>query len=250
MRHSVFGPLNFSDQIRTASTFEPLPGNGVIFQKKYMLDFIEKIKSNLEKPLPGRDAQLKMAPLSRHRKMDVPDHARQAAVMATLFPKEDEWNIIFIKRNPNDRDRHGGQISFPGGKVEAEDNTFLDTALRETEEEIGIPQNDIQVLGALTELYIPVSNFQVFPYLGFMEKEPTYQLQEEEVSGILEVPFPHFENPANSRLIDLPVNDVLTMKNVPYFDIHGKVLWGATAMMMSELLALTQVSDAFEASLK
>lgn len=203
-----------------------------------MFDFVEKIKSNLQNPLPGREAQLKMAPLSRHRKMDVPDHARQASVLATFFPKNDEWHLLFIQRNMNDRDRHGGQISFPGGKVEPEDESNLQTALRETEEEVGIPRTAVNVLGGLSELYIPVSNFQVYPFVGFLEKQPEYTLQPEEVSGILEVPFSHFLKNETRQKTDLPINKVLTMKNVPYFDIHGQVLWGATAMIMSELLEI------------
>ena len=127
--------------------------------------------------------------------------------------------------------------------MEPEDGSNLQAALRETEEEIGIGRGEVKVLGALSGLYIPVSNFQVYPFVGFLERAPKYKLQKEEVSGILEVPFSHFKNPASRRLIDLPVNEVLTMKNVPYFDIEGEVLWGATAMMVSELVEVASMPD-------
>ncbi len=201
-----------------------------------MHDFIKNLEENLQRPLPGHEAQLKMAPVSRRRYVTAPEHARHAGVLAALFPKNEEWHIVLIERNPNDRDRHGGQISFPGGKVEQSDDTMLQTALRETEEEVGIPRNGVQILGKLSELYIPVSNFQVHPFVGVLDQQPTYTLQEEEVSRVIEVPISHFQNETSRRVIDIQVNRHLSMKNVPYFDVEGKILWGATAMMISELV--------------
>lgn len=201
-----------------------------------MHDFIDDLRLKLQQPLPGRVAHLKMTPASRRQYVDAPPTVRQAAVMATLFPKNDEWHIVFIQRNPHDKDHHGGQISFPGGKAEPSDATMLDTALRETEEEVGILRSEVKVLGGLSELYIPVSNFQVHPFVGYLERQPSYRLQLEEVSGVLEVPLAHLRNEAALRTTDIPVNKVLTMKNVPYYDLDGKILWGATAMMVSELV--------------
>ncbi len=201
-----------------------------------MLNFIDDLKIKLQQPLPGKPAQLKMAPTSRRRYMIAPQGVRQAGVMATLFPKSNEWHIVFIERNKSDRDSHGGQISFPGGKAEPEDGTMLKTALRETEEEVGILQNEIKVLGSLSEVYIPVSNFNVYPYVGFLESRPTYSLQEEEVYQVLEIPVSHFQNETTKRTKDISINKYLTLKNVPYYAVDNKVLWGATAMMMSELM--------------
>ncbi len=201
-----------------------------------MSDFINKLQQNLQQNLPGREAQLKMAPTSRRLYMAAPEDARQAGVLATLFPKNGAWHIVLIQRNPNDRDRHGGQISFPGGKAEPHDGTMLKTALRETEEEVGILQKEIKILGKLSELYIPVSNFQVHPYVGFLDCQPTYSIQEEEVSQVLEVPLSHFRNEATKRVTDIRVNKHLSLKKVPYYDVESKVLWGATAMMISELM--------------
>lgn len=203
-----------------------------------MLEFITELQNRLKSPLPGREAQLKMAPTSRRKYAAAPPHARQAAVLATLFPKEEEWHVVLIQRNPNDKDRHGGQISFPGGKVEPDDSSTLHTALRETEEEVGIPRKAVKILGRLSGLYIPVSNFQVHPFVGYLEQPPKYVLQADEVSDVLEVPLSHFKKQAVRRTVDLPINELLTMRNVPYFDVHGHMLWGATAMMMSELLEI------------
>ena len=198
--------------------------------------FIANIQERLQQPLPGQSAQLRMAPASRRKYTVAPDTVRKAGVMATLFPKNEEWHIVFIERNKNDRDSHGGQISFPGGKAEPEDGTMLKTALRETEEEVGILQNQIKVLGSLSEVYIPVSNFNVYPYVGFLDFQPVYTIQEEEVYKVLEIPVSHFQNEAVIRTTDIPINKFLTLKNVPYYEVEEHILWGATAMMMSELM--------------
>jgi len=201
-----------------------------------MPELIKRLQQNLQRPLPGREAQLLMAPISRRRYMEAPEHARQAGVLATLFQKNGDWHVVLIERNPNDRDRHGGQISFPGGKAEPFDGTMLDTALRETEEEVGISLKKVKVLGKLSELYIPVSNFQVHPFVGMLDFQPDYIIQEEEVSRVLEVPLSHFFGEENKHLTDIRVSKHLSLKNVPYYEVEGKVLWGATAMMMSELV--------------
>ncbi len=201
-----------------------------------MTDFINKLQQNLQVPLPGHEAQLKMAPTSRRLYVGAPGDARQAGVLATLFPKDGAWHVVLIERNANDRDRHGGQISFPGGKAEPGDGTMLQTALRETEEEVGISQKEIKVLGKLSELYIPVSNFQVHPYVGFLDSQPIYSIQEEEVSRVIEVPLTHFQNGVAKRVADIRVNKHLSLKNVPYYEVEGKMLWGATAMMISEMV--------------
>ncbi|MEK7253735.1 MAG: CoA pyrophosphatase [Bacteroidota bacterium] len=201
-----------------------------------MLNFIHHLREKLQLPLPGLQAQLKMAHTIRHFHRETPAEARPAGVLAVLFPKNEEWHVIFIERPKNDNDRHGGQISFPGGKYELEDASMLDTALRETEEEIGVPRSQVQVLGSLTSLYIPVSNFHVHPFVGYLENPPNYVLQEEEVGGVVEVPMSYFKNPDIRREKNMRVSQLLTLNNVPYFEVKGRVLWGATAMMMSELL--------------
>ncbi len=203
-----------------------------------MTDLIEKIEQRLNAPLPGMDAHLRMAHITRRHYMDAPTGAKQAAVLMTLFPKNEEWHIVLIERNANDRDQHAGQLGFPGGKAEPSDGTMLATALRETEEEVGISREQVKILGNLTGIYIPVSNFQVHPFLGYLNAQPAYQLQASEVNDVLEVPLSHFQLPGTRRVTDIRINAQITLKNVPYFDLHGQVLWGATAMMLNELLEI------------
>lgn len=200
--------------------------------------FIHDLEGKLQQPLPGRPAQLEMAHITRQLYRDAPAGARQAAVLAVLFRKDGRWHTILIERNANDKDHHAGQISFPGGKFEPEDSLLSNTALRETEEEIGLPGDKVRLLGKLTDLYIPVSNFQVHPFIGFINFTPSYHLQLDEVQDVLEVPLEHFTLPQVRKRTDIRIAPQLLLKNVPYFDIEGKVLWGATAMIISELCYL------------
>ncbi len=181
---------------------------------------------------------MRMAHTTRRLNPATPADARQAGVLAALFQKKEAWHVVLIVRNQTDGDRHGGQIGFPGGKYEPEDQNLEQTALREAEEEVGIRRERVEVLGKLTELYIPVSNFQVHPYVGFLESEPTFELQEEEVSAVLTVPLSHFQKEGAVKNTDIRIAEHLVLKNVPYFDLDGKVLWGATAMMLNELLQI------------
>ena len=205
-----------------------------------MTELIQKIERRMQAPLPGREAHLRMAHITRRLYVDAPTAARQAAVLLTLFLKNEEWHIVFIERNANDRDHHGGQISFPGGKAEPFDGTMLNTALREAEEEVGILREQVKILGNLTELYIPVSNFQVHPFLAYLDAPPTYQLQVEEVNDVLEVPLSHFQQQGTRSVTDIRINSQITLKNVPYFGLQGRVIWGATAMMLNELMEMVE----------
>ncbi len=199
--------------------------------------FIDRLAKKLQKPLPGEVAQYKMAHVARRNKMIPPVSARQAGVLVLFYPRSKDWHIVLIERQSfHANDRHGGQISFPGGKHEAQDPSLEYTALREAQEEVGIDAQKVELLGALSELYIPVSNFQVNPYVGFVDHTPNFTPEVQEVRTVLEVPFEHFQNPANRKLTDLQIAQNLTLRNVPYFDVLGRVVWGATAMMLSELL--------------
>lgn len=206
-----------------------------------MLELIEKVGHQLKQPLPGVEAQYRMATLGRYRKITPPVTAVDAGVLALFFPKNDVWHIVLIERaSRHPQDRHRGQISFPGGRHEPKDPSLEFTALREAEEEVGIDADKVEVLGKLTELYIPVSNFLVHPYVAYTEEQPDFTPQPSEVASILEVPFEHFLTEQNIRRTDMTVQGNIRLKDVPYFDIGGKILWGATAMMMSELLALVE----------
>lgn len=201
------------------------------------LTFIQKLEKNLQHPLPGELAQIKMAHPARYQGRSIPPTAILAGVLALFFPKNGQWNLVFIERvSHNPRDVHKGQISFPGGRFDDGDGHSGQTALREAQEEVGVNPADVKLLGALTELYIPVSNFHVQPHVGFMEYAPQWQPQESEVADILEVPFDYFQNPNHQKVKDLVINPNFTLTDVPYFDLGGRILWGATAMIVSELL--------------
>ena len=199
--------------------------------------FIQQLRKQLASSLPGRDAQYKMAHAIRTGYVDAPNDARVAGVLCLIYLKNEEWTVALIQRTAAEaRDAHKGQIAFPGGKAEAEDSSYEATALRETEEEIGIPEKDIEILGALTTLYIPVSNFQVYPFVGFLNYAPTFKLQKTEVATVYEVPLTHFQKASIIDKTEVRISPQIVLKNVPYYDVEGKILWGATAMMLSEFL--------------
>ncbi|MCK6693148.1 MAG: CoA pyrophosphatase [Thermoanaerobaculia bacterium] len=155
-----------------------------------MQPFIDMLRDRLSGPLPGRDAQYKMASLRRLQELEFtpapPPDARVACVLNLLHLHEGRWHTILIERTANPRDRHSGQVSFPGGRWEENDGELANVALRETEEEIGIPAGQVQILGQLTDLYIPVSNFLVHPFVGILEGAPMFTPQPGEVgfSGV------------------------------------------------------------------
>lgn len=203
-----------------------------------MKKWVEGLKEELRGELPGRMAQFEMANIHRELNYVVPDDARHAGVLLLLFPHEGQMHTTFIQRtahNPNDP--HSGQVSFPGGKLDETDENMLSCALRETEEEIGVPVTDIEVLGNLTQLYIPVSHFNVHPFVGYVPEKPGYRLQESEVRSVLNFPLAHFLDEGNLDKCDITVRS-MTMKDVPYFRAGENRIWGATAMILNEFLSV------------
>ena len=200
--------------------------------------FIERLTERHQQGLPGRDYQLKMAAILKRSIFDAPPTARKAAVLMLLFPKNCEWQLVLTERTGNDNDPHSRQISFPGGSVEASDVDLTATALRETHEEIGIDPSLIKVIGRMTDVYIPVSNFHVQPFLAWIKEAPQYRRQETEVKQVMETPLSVLQNEANWKIKDIKINETYDLKNVPYFEVFGKAVWGATAMMIAELLEI------------
>ena len=200
--------------------------------------FIERLTERHQQGLPGRDYQLKMAAILKRSIFDAPPTARKAAVLMLLFPKNGEWQLVLTERTGNDNDPHSRQISFPGGSVEVLDVDLTATALRETYEEIGVDPSVVQVIGRMTDLYIPVSNFHVQPFLAWTKEAPQYRRQETEVKQVMETPLSVLQNEANWKVKDIRISETYDLKNVPYFEVFGKAVWGATAMMISELLEI------------
>lgn len=200
----------------------------------------ERIAKELSGDLPGREAQEIMAPrpIDETRFRENPKFpAKLGGVMCLLFERADDLWIPLIKR-PEYDGHHSGQVSFPGGKKEKSDADLIQTAFRETEEEVGVKSEHVEFLGTLSELFIVASNFKVLPSVGYLSQPPSYTLEEKEVEGILEVSLEHLKDEAR-RGIETMHFGKYTIHS-PYFDVDGHMVWGATAMMLSELLAITE----------
>ncbi len=198
--------------------------------------FVDSLEKRLLQPLPGRKAQELMAPKpinERRFQEDPANPARPGGVMVLLYPHNGDIYLPLTKR-PVYTGAHSGQVSLPGGKVEKTDQNIIHTALRETEEEIGVSNQTVQVIGKLSELFIVASNFKVYPTVGIVREPPLLKPDAKEVVKIL--------TPSLSELRDVERRSVKTMYfppytiESPYFDIEGEVVWGATAMIISELL--------------
>ncbi len=199
--------------------------------------FLEYVPNLAEAKLPAMEAHIKMAPFERIESMknDAPKNKnpRMAAVMMLFYPKNGMTHLVLIVRNSYEG-VHSAQIAFPGGKYEAGDENFSQTALRETQEEVGVNPAVIDVVKSFTEVYIPPSNFIVHPFLGICKEEICFVLDPSEVSSIIELPLSVFlddEILIEAKMSTSYANEI----NVPAFDIEGHVVWGATAMMLSEL---------------
>lgn len=197
---------------------------------------ISFIREQLQLPLPGQAAQAKMT--TRVTFTPPPKGARLASVLCLLYPKNGKWHFPLIERVVAKNDKHSGQMSFPGGKLEPTDLTRQAAALREANEEIGINKEDVTLLGNLTPLYVPASNFQVFPFVGCLNYTPTFIPQEREVAEVVEVKLEELINPTTKKYKNIKLSSRYNFKNVPYFDVNGKTVWGATAMMLSEFVEL------------
>src|SRR5690606_8907398 len=204
-------------------------------------EFTIQISRLKEIPLPGESAHLEMAPLQRIlelKRMAVSqDSAKKAGAMALFYPgREYDTKMALILRKTS-RDVHSGQVGFPGGKIEPGDRSFLDTALRETEEEIGIQRSKIDVIRNLTEIYIPPSNFLVYPFMGLLNEFPKFVLQPSEVEDLIEVNLSEFLD--EKAIITKKVNTSYGINiETPAFYLNDHVVWGATAMMLSEIRIL------------
>ncbi len=197
---------------------------------------IEWLRQRLLQPLPGRAAQERMMGRVLPHPIKVPENARPSAVLCLLFPVDNALQMLLMKRR-EDNTAHSGQVSFPGGSYEATDADLKATALREAQEEVGIVSSDVDILGALTPLYIPVSNFNVYPFVGYAAKRPQYNLSHNEVSYTIEVPLSSLLHPDRKTVTDVispAMPDVI--RNVNAYKLEdGTIIWGATAMIISEL---------------
>jgi len=200
---------------------------------------INQFKTNLNKPLPGLSVQYEMAPVTRmeqlvYNKNTIPP--RKSAVLALLYPENDKVMLVLMKR-AEDQSVHSGQISFPGGQAEPFDVDSAATALRETEEELGIDKKLIHVIGKLTPVYISPSNFNVIPFVGFMNDKPIVHINKEEVDRVITVSVSDLLE-SGSKVTRKVTTSYVKELEVPCFLVEGEILWGATAMMINELLEI------------
>lgn len=203
-----------------------------------MHDFLYYLEKRLEKKLPGLNAQLKMAPEpvagGAPRKVKPSSDARPSSVLVLIFPGDnDKLELALTLRS--DEINHGGQISFPGGGAE-KGETMIETALREAQEEIGIAPDEVTIIGELTELFVAHSNHRVTPVVAYLDKYPQFEVNPNEVKEVFAIELDSLLHKKNLTVEDW---DLQTHTyRVPYWDVHKVPLWGATAMMLSELLDL------------
>ncbi len=195
-------------------------------------EWIEKLEARLKEPLPGNEVHKRMSPAVR-RPVLKSSLLRNSGVLLLLYPAGSTWNTLFIKRTEYEG-VHSGQVSLPGGMYRTDDGTTAYTALREASEETGIHPERVRIIGNLTMLHIPVSNVNVFPYVGFTTQRPDFRSDPREVQYIIETSLEALMDSQNckSEIMHIAEADI----EVPYYDIQGHHVWGATAMIVCEFL--------------
>lgn len=201
---------------------------------------ISQLRAAMSRPLPGLEAQLRMAPNPRHGwdPLTFPDGASAAAALLLVYPHDDTVHFALTVRGSGLRN-HTGQVSLPGGRVDAGES-YEDAALREAEEEIGVDSRTVELLGRLSPLHIPVSGYILHPVVGYATMRPAFQRAEWEVARIIEAPVSllgdgrSVKREIRSRTVNGQVIDV----DVPFYDIDGEKVWGATAMVLAEFYAI------------
>lgn len=198
------------------------------------------LREALEGDLPGFKAHLKLLPPGRHLKVLETEvsFVKQSGVLIILFPYDGQIYTCLTRR-PVTMKHHPGQISFPGGKVEAEDFSPEMTALREANEEVGVDSSKVEVLGRLSNLYVEVSKFSIHPYLAWASQKPDFIVNFDEVEEI--ILFPMSEFVSNEVIAEAEVQTVTGRLTVKYYPYKNNLIWGATAMILSELIEILKV---------
>jgi len=202
----------------------------------------EILQLKLTEELPGPNSHAKLAPSGRSIQFNPPENAKEAATMLCLYEKENSIQTIFIKRATHERDKHPGQISFPGGRIE-KDESIQQAALREVYEEIGIEAEYLQILGNLTPIYIPVSNFVVYPTVAWLTHSDIKMVrQESEVASIHKISIDSF---LDERVLTTKKHRTFAdfMIEAPCFVVEDIVIWGATSMILNEFLDVYKTID-------
>ncbi|PIY03011.1 MAG: CoA pyrophosphatase [Bacteroidetes bacterium CG_4_10_14_3_um_filter_31_20] len=201
------------------------------------MDFIEQLRNELQKPLPGIEVQLEMASGNRlfYKEFKNPKTPKTGAVLIPLYFENNKPHIILIKRT-TDNGPHSGQMAFPGGMFENGDITLYKTAIREAFEEIGIFEKNIELVGKLTPLHIPVSNIIVHPFVALLKQKPEIIISRDEVESVLQTPVDVFFEEKNRSYFNFEYDN--KKYKSPCFLINGFTIWGATAMIWNEFLTI------------
>jgi len=197
-----------------------------------------QLKKQLEKRLPGSISHIKMLPAGRDLGMPSEQlHYHESAVLILLFPFQQQIQICLIRR-PGTMKNHAGQIAFPGGKREKEDEDLVQTALREAYEEIGVPGESVEIIGELSNVYVQISAFLIKPVLGWLKEKPEIMIDSDEVDEVIFISLEDLADHGNrcERMIDTSTGII----RAPGFEIGGLFIWGATAMMLAELIDIYQ----------
>lgn len=195
----------------------------------------EVLRKRLIEPLPGKDAHVLMKPEGRGLLLPETSNPRLSAVLLLLYVDEGVLKITLIKRAVYDG-IHSGQFAFPGGKKEPIDRNLLQTALREANEEVGVHISDVNILGELSPLYIPVSNMLVHPWVGFHRAKPIFVKQEKEVQQVLPLDLSMFLD--GSVIAQSLFEGANYRVEAPCYQVNGYKIWGATAMILSEFIEI------------
>ena len=201
--------------------------------------FLESVVKIKHLELFGEESHAKMSPpyrLELAKKMkEKAKTARKAGVMALFYPNTDDETYLVLILRKTYKGVHSAQVGFPGGKYEEEDGgDLMQTAIRETEEEIGVSRTHIEVLKKMSPLYIPPSNFMVHPYIGISNEYLIFTKQDEEVEAIIEVKLTDFLSEGSTLNTTVPTSLGKELE-VPAFKFNGHIVWGATAMMLGEI---------------
>ncbi len=204
-----------------------------------MKDIVTFLQERLKNTLPGNIAHQRMLAqqLGTPFRMQHEKPARKGAVMILLYPDENGRICFPLTQRHNYVGVHGGQVSLPGGKRDKSDPSLVYTAIRETREEIGVSIQDYQIIGSLSDLHITASNFIVSPIISFTEEKPEFIADPYEVEHIFSTEINHLLAADTIKETELTVGQEVRLK-APYFDIDGKIVWGATAMILSEFLSI------------
>ena len=200
------------------------------------MPLIDRAREALRRPLPGFTGQSRMMPPGRFVPPDI-SAAHLGGVLVLLYPVAGVVHLVLTRRTET-LGKHRGQISFPGGRMDAGDRDLIETALRETREELGIDVSEADVLGTLTSLYIPPSNYLIHPAVAALPGRPRFSPNPDEVAEVIEVALESLATPEARAVAPMPVarNGITYFVDMPHFVVGGHRVWGATAMVLAELL--------------